>query len=256
MGRTSLVDGTALSYLFIANRHAGDGDLALIRRGTERLRKNGTARLVFTSSIEEVGMTVAQAPPETTFGAAGGDGTIHSLVNALSAQRRLDRPVGLLPVGTGNDLARNAGLPGDPLSAAEMICSGARRRLPRAEHDGRVVLNSAHTGLGIAGARRADDLKDRLGSLAYSVAALIAMAEFDGMSISLTLDGEHFHDGECTAIAVAVAGVGEGVGARSCRHRASRIRRTRSPWSWPMRRALSSERASRRWSRATACRKG
>src|SRR5690606_6950759 len=52
--------------------------------------------------------------------AAGGDGTLHHLVNGLEG--RLDRvAVGLLPLGTGNDFARTLALPLDPLAALELI---------------------------------------------------------------------------------------------------------------------------------------
>src|SRR5574341_1711800 len=39
---------------------------------------------------------------------AGGDGTVNRVVNALEAYRG---PIGVLPVGSGNDLARGLGLP-------------------------------------------------------------------------------------------------------------------------------------------------
>lgn len=205
-------DTTGARYLVLANRGAGDDDAELIERGAAVLRERHEVELRWTSSAEEVVAIVAAAPPETTFVGAGGDGTIQGLVGALRGEGRLDRPVGLLPVGTGNDLARNVGLPVDPVAAARAILSGGTRRLPLVEHDGRVIVNCAHTGLGIAAAARADALKDRLGALAYPAGTLRAIIGYGGMEIALRLDGEHLFRGPCTAVAVVVAGVGVGGG--------------------------------------------
>jgi len=53
--------------------------------------------------------------------ACGGDGTIHGLLPAL-----VNRPVvlGIIPLGTANDLARNWGIPKDPEEALELILQG------------------------------------------------------------------------------------------------------------------------------------
>jgi diacylglycerol kinase family enzyme len=52
---------------------------------------------------------------------AGGDGSQHAAVNALGDVKA---SVGLVPLGTANDFARDAGLPLDPVGAALRIASG------------------------------------------------------------------------------------------------------------------------------------
>jgi diacylglycerol kinase (ATP) len=52
--------------------------------------------------------------------AAGGDGTLNTVINGICERR--ERPtLGILPLGTGNDLARTLNIPLDPHEAAELI---------------------------------------------------------------------------------------------------------------------------------------
>src|SRR5262245_47743420 len=57
---------------------------------------------------------------------AGGDGTLNA---AASALLETGLPLGILPLGTGNDLARTLGLPLEPTLAAQVIATGAPRRI-------------------------------------------------------------------------------------------------------------------------------
>src|SRR5262249_34963020 len=57
--------------------------------------------------------------------AAGGDGTVNTLVNAMKG---VELPLALLPLGTANDLAREFDLPLDPVAAAGCMTDGAEVR--------------------------------------------------------------------------------------------------------------------------------
>ncbi len=56
--------------------------------------------------------------------AAGGDGLVGGLIVHVIASRF---PIGILPLGTANDLARSLGIPQDIASAADVIASGVHR---------------------------------------------------------------------------------------------------------------------------------
>lgn len=63
--------------------------------------------------------------------AAGGDGTVSEVVNGLirSAEGDVTRPLGILPIGTGNDFNDMMGLPRDLREAAAVIAAGKTRRV-------------------------------------------------------------------------------------------------------------------------------
>ena len=105
--------------------------------------------------------------------ACGGDGTVHGVVQGLAGTETV---LGIVPLGTANALARNLGLPLDPLAALERLMTYTARRLPLGEitAGGRTQLFAVMAGCGpdgvlvdelaLAGGAR---LKARFGRLAY-----------------------------------------------------------------------------------------
>jgi diacylglycerol kinase (ATP) len=75
---------------------------------------------------------------------AGGDGTVHHVVNALS---EVPVTIGILPSGSGNDLARALGLPLELEAAATRLAQGQTRHIDLAEVNGRVFCTVGGTGL-------------------------------------------------------------------------------------------------------------
>jgi len=73
----------------------------------------------------------------------GGDGTVREVIAGLS---RRDVPVGIVPLGTANVLARELGLPMRPERAAQVIARGHVRRLDLGYAGGRPFLLMAGVG--------------------------------------------------------------------------------------------------------------
>lgn len=102
--------------------------------------------------------------------AVGGDGTINEVVNGLVGTAT---PLGIIPLGTANDFARQVGIPDDPDHAMDVVLRAPATTIDVGELNGRAFLNVS-TG-GIAAETAADaspEVKARLGALAYAVAGL------------------------------------------------------------------------------------
>jgi diacylglycerol kinase (ATP) len=83
--------------------------------------------------------------------AAGGDGTIGETVNGLARAAKDDQallgPLGILPLGSANDLVDNLGLPKDMATAAQVIADGKTRRMDIGAVNGLFFANNSAIGL-------------------------------------------------------------------------------------------------------------
>ncbi len=83
--------------------------------------------------------------------AAGGDGLINEVVNGLApvhaGQEAPWMPLGILPLGTANDLVDNLGMPRDLGAAARVIAAGQTRSLDLGWVNGHYFVNNAGLGL-------------------------------------------------------------------------------------------------------------
>ena len=100
----------------------------------------------------------------------GGDGTMSAAAIAL---RDTGLPLGILPLGTANDLARTLGVPTDPEGAAAIILGARTRTIDVGSVNGRPFFNVASVGLTVEITQRLTHAtKKRFGRLAYPLAAL------------------------------------------------------------------------------------
>lgn len=86
----------------------------------------------------------------------GGDGTLSHALDAVLATRL---PLGILPMGNANDLARTLNIPSDPQAACRIIAEGRTRpidvgRIERADSAPIHFFNVASIGLSVRIARR------------------------------------------------------------------------------------------------------
>ena len=127
---------------------------------------------------------------------AGGDGTVRAVAEAVQDQ---DVVLALLPSGTGNLLARNLDLPLDDLEASlHSAFTGEDRKIDR----GIVEIRRAdskidkHAYVVMAGfgldanmlAKTDDELKAKIGWLAYLKALTLALRDTDLLHLRYTLD--------------------------------------------------------------------
>lgn len=127
----------------------------------------------------------------------GGDGTVNEVINGIGEAGFPEGvTLGILPTGTGNDLAATLAIPEDPDEAEDTIRQNRVRTLDvaRVNSEGageRFFINVATGGLGAeVSDANGEEFKSRWGKLSYLRASLEAVKEFDVRETLLTLDGE------------------------------------------------------------------
>lgn len=118
----------------------------------------------------------------------GGDGTLHAAAPAL---RETGLPLGILPLGTANDLARTLGIPPDLEAAVGVIARGHVRAIDLGSANGELYFNVASLGLSVDITRRLTKvMKRRWGKLAYPIAAALVISTSRRFSAEIVADGE------------------------------------------------------------------
>lgn len=119
--------------------------------------------------------------------AAGGDGTVRALAKAMGADAPI--PIGIIPAGTGNVLARDLPLPTGPAAIADMLLNGPEILIGGAQAAGQPFFLMAGVGFDgeiIAALNLA--MKRRIGKAAYVWPILKALSRPLG-SFDITVDG-------------------------------------------------------------------
>jgi diacylglycerol kinase (ATP) len=104
--------------------------------------------------------------------AAGGDGTVSEVINGM-AEHDVRPPLGMLPFGTTNDLARALGIPRQWEQAADLIIGQKTRAIDIGKMNDRYFINIAGGGsLTELTYEVASKMKTVLGQLAYYIKGL------------------------------------------------------------------------------------
>lgn len=115
----------------------------------------------------------------------GGDGTLNRVINAAKLNEQV---IGLLPLGTGNDLARTLKIPHSPMSALHWLAQAAPAPTDLVEINGVLSHNSAGFGLDTQTLRVRDSSRG-LAHSNYNVAFLQALHRLRPLELKLRWDG-------------------------------------------------------------------
>jgi diacylglycerol kinase (ATP) len=142
-------------------------------------------------SLGDVERLAREAEPKfDTIVAAGGDGTVNAVVNGLAGR---PIPIGVLPLGSANVLAREIGLPRNLEVLAMLIASGAATPIWPGRVGGRLFVMMASVGFDAEiVAAVAPRLKQSVGRLAFLWAFLVRLWRYRPSELMVRVNGgEH-----------------------------------------------------------------
>ncbi|MBI5746221.1 MAG: hypothetical protein HZA13_04395 [Nitrospirae bacterium] len=133
--------------LLIANPMAGTGWKGRsLNKVVRRLKEIYPGlELVYTKGSGDATALSRQAVSDgyRTIIAAGGDGTINEAINGMAGSESI---LGIIPMGTGNALAREIGLSLNPVRAASMLANTTSKKIHLGIVNGRYFIVGAGIG--------------------------------------------------------------------------------------------------------------
>jgi YegS/Rv2252/BmrU family lipid kinase len=181
--------------ILVASPHAGRG--GELERARTAMNRAGLW-IVAELSVEDIarlpGLLSQNGSSPPIVVAAGGDGTVGSVANAVIGTPAV---MAILPLGTSNDFARSLNIPLRVKNAVRLISNGRVSRVDagRLQREGqppRHFVHAAAAGLNVQFAKFATraDLRQRLGKLTYAVAAALALKERPVFKVRVEYEGQ------------------------------------------------------------------
>ncbi len=178
--------------------------------------KSGRRLHLFQNSMKEAGLLAEMVPTERPGHAAelarqfcesgerrivvmGGDGTIGEAVNGMVGG---STELGLVPLGTGNDLARSLGIkPNDVPSAVQVLATGQPESIDIGWERDRLFVLMAALGYPALVSEETNRMRRLKGSLAFFASVYKALRRMQTITVAMTLDSRTT-ELECTSILV------------------------------------------------------
>lgn len=180
----------------IVNPSSGsDRALDLLPLINDRLRTLvGHLEVTITADAEDAVRAAARAVDERCHAVyvAGGDGTLNLVLRGLSSQEGGPSiPVGVIPLGTGNDFAKALDLGEDPVGALDVLTTPRIVDVDVGMLNGRPFVNTSAGGF-IADVSEAvtEGLKDAAGKLAYLIGGARTLLGTEPFSARLLVHGD------------------------------------------------------------------
>jgi diacylglycerol kinase (ATP) len=186
------VAGNAREIALLTNPTAGKGKGARARGAVvARLRDSGLVVRNLQGRDADEALDLARqcvADGVESLVVCGGDGMVHLGAQAVGGTATT---LGIIPTGTGNDVARYLDLPRrDPLAAADRVIAGRTRTIDLARSGSRYFVTVLAAGFDAIVNERANRMAWPKGQMRYNLATVAELRTFTPLPYTLDLDGE------------------------------------------------------------------
>ncbi|HEY8313356.1 MAG TPA: YegS/Rv2252/BmrU family lipid kinase [Candidatus Baltobacteraceae bacterium] len=153
----------------------------------EKSRRGAESAPGVRAALDELNVEIVEREPYDAIVAAGGDGTI---VSSLAEAMQAKVPLGIIPLGTFNDLARTFGIPLDVPGACAIVAGGTTREIDVGRVNGAYFVNEASIGISTRIARRqTPELKQRFGFFGVAGTTIQTLAQHRPFFAEVDFDG-------------------------------------------------------------------
>ncbi len=180
------------NILFIVNPIAGGGRAkALIPLIEEAMNKyERQFNILITEKAKEASkISEENLVKYNTIVAVGGDGTVNEVAKGM-INKGLGT-LGIIPGGTGNDMAKSLGIPMDPAESLEIILKGKRKMIDIGKANSYDFLNIASVGFDAEVVRNNVKIKKKIkGEISYAFSVIYTLLNFKSKKTKIEIDGQ------------------------------------------------------------------
>ena len=189
--------------LFIINPGSGDGEIDYQAEIAEHF-KNGKAnaecyKLPADCSLEKLKTAIKKSKADRVI-AVGGDGTLKLVAECLIGT---DKPIGVIPAGSANGMAKELGIPQDLKEALDLCAAGTLKKIHAVKLNDQLCIHLSDIGFNAFLVKKFDELPER-GMKTYAKAAWHAFWNHKKMDITLKVDGKTIKE-KAAMVAIANA---------------------------------------------------
>lgn len=182
--------------LFIVNPVAGAGKakklIPLIEETMNQCNKK--YKIILTTMPEEATeIAKRESKNHEVVVAVGGDGTVNEVATGLI--RNNGGVLGVVPGGTGNDMARSLDIPMDPLEALKIVCEGYKKNMDIGMVNGSYFLNIASIGFDAEVVMNNIKIKQKIkNEFSYVISVIYSLIRFKKKKVEIEIDDKIIKD--------------------------------------------------------------
>jgi diacylglycerol kinase (ATP) len=183
-----------MRIIILLNPNAGRGKARMVLRAALSVMRRGGVEIDVQESRDAqhllaLARQAAGEKPDAIV-SLGGDGTHHYVLNGMAGS---EIPLGIIPAGSGNDLAKGLGIPTQARAAAETLLAGNTRRIDLGRVGSTVYGCIAGAGFDSVVTRYANERVRRLrGSWAYAWSILRCLESYRPEPLKIVSDAQEF----------------------------------------------------------------
>ena len=185
---------TTKKYKLIANPAAGRGRSGeTVFRVLELLKARGVEfDLELTKGPRDAAIIARKALEGfDVIVAIGGDGTINEIMPGMLFS---DKPLGIVPAGSGNDFIKSMGIPNNTNKAVDILLKGNARSIDVGKINGTYFANGVGIGFDAAVNRASYTINhSKRGLFLYFCALLKTLGKYGAVPLAITINREIFN---------------------------------------------------------------